>query len=128
MGGVLDGFRNGKGHLLFTRAGRGVGGVSRARFPPGPHPRLSRFSRLPPLRLPPTKRLFKTKNPQALSPKPLEPGPKLRGLACCTDYFLSPYAHQKFFEKPRLPRLVAPIDFLSPSHPKLGAGRRACWS
>ena len=39
-------------------AGGGVGGVSRARFPPGPHLRSSRFSRLPPLRLPPTRRLF----------------------------------------------------------------------
>ena len=42
--------------------------------------------------------------------------------------FPSPGAHQEIFEKRRLPRLVAPIDFLSPGHPKLGAGRPACWS
>ena len=36
-------------------------------------------------------------------------------------------AHQEIFEKRRLPRLVAPIDFPSPGHPKLGAGRPACW-
>ena len=60
LGGVLDGFSNGEGEnpILFslqpeTRGagggggrGGGVGGVSRARFPPGPHLRSSRFSRL----------------------------------------------------------------------------------
>ena len=58
--------------------GGGVGGVSRARFPPGPHLRGSRFSRLPPLRLPPTRRLFQTtklvlcpgSKPSAPSPGP----------------------------------------------------------
>ena len=52
-----------------------VGGVSRARFPPGPHLRGSRFSRLPPLRLPPTRRLFRTM--KKCKPKPtdfLSPG------------------------------------------------------
>ena len=46
LGGVLDGFSNGEGEnpLLFSR--NGGGGASRARFPPGPHLRGSRFSRL----------------------------------------------------------------------------------
>ena len=51
-------------------AGGGVAGVSRARFPPGPHLRSSRFSRFPPLRLPPTRRLFRTtKNSWPCHPK-----------------------------------------------------------
>ena len=48
LGGVLDGFSNGKGEnpLPFSlKRGRGaVRGVSRARFPQGPHICGSRFS------------------------------------------------------------------------------------
>ena len=39
--------------------GGGVGGVSRLRFPPGPHLRSSRFSRHPRLRQAPTRRFAK---------------------------------------------------------------------
>ena len=75
-------------------------GVSRARFPPGsPHLCGSRFSRLPPLHLPPTRDFFVGPQPsRSWRPKPSAPVS-----ACCT------------------------IDFLSPGHPKLGAGRPACW-
>ena len=69
--------------------GGGVGGyrgVSRLRFPPGPHLRSSRFSRHPRLRQAPTRRFAKNRNlrglggfwwagPQALgarAPSPLE--------------------------------------------------------
>ena len=115
--------------------GGGVGGVSRARFPPGPHLRGNRFSRFPPLRLPPTRRLFQNDKwlfwlallgaraqkpgrkaleapaprPQALGPKPLRtraPGPvTLIG-------FVS-----------RNVSACCTIDFLSPGHP-----RPACWA
>ena len=74
--------------------GGGVGGVSRLRFPPGPHLRSSRFSRHPRLRQAPTRRFAKNRNlrglggfcgegpwwagPQALgarAPSPLETWP-----------------------------------------------------
>ena len=42
--------------------GGGVGGVSRLRFPPGPHLRSSRFSRHPRLRQAPTRRFAKNRN------------------------------------------------------------------
>ena len=66
----------------------GVGGVSRLRFPPGPHLRSSRFSRHPRLRQAPTRRLAKNRNlrglvvfvgkrPQALAGRaPSRPGPQ----------------------------------------------------
>ena len=44
-----------------TRGGGG-GGVSRLRFPPGPHLRSSRFSRHPRLRQAPTRRFAKNRN------------------------------------------------------------------
>ena len=69
--------------------GGGVGGVSRLRFPPGPHLRSSRFSRHPRLRQAPTTRrfaknrnlrvVFVGKRPQAPGgpgPKPWGPGPQ----------------------------------------------------
>ena len=67
--------------------GGGVGGVSRLRFPPGPHLRRSRFSRHPRLRQAPTRRFAKNRGlggfcwragPQALgarAPSPLETWP-----------------------------------------------------
>ena len=69
--------------------GRG-GGVSRARFPLGPHLRGSRFSRLPPLRLPPARRFFQNdeklvelsfipSRSGGLGPKPLGPGSQAPG-------------------------------------------------
>ena len=42
--------------------GGGVGGVSRLRFPPGPHLRSSRFSRHPRLRQAPTRRFAEHRN------------------------------------------------------------------
>ena len=42
--------------------GGGVGGVSRLRFPPGPHLRSSRFSRHPRLRQAPTRRFAKSQS------------------------------------------------------------------
>ena len=68
--------------------GGGVGGVSRLRFPPGPHLRSSRFSRHPRLRQAPARRFAKNRNlrgvfvgkrPQAPGgpgPKPWGPGPQ----------------------------------------------------
>ena len=79
----------------------GGGGVSRLRFPPGPHLRSSRFSRHPRLRQAPTRRFAKNRNlrglggfcgakapgpwragPQALgarAPAPWRPGPQAPG-------------------------------------------------
>ena len=48
--------------LPYNPGGGGVGGVSRLRFPPGPHLRSSRFSRHPRLRQAPTRRFAKTRN------------------------------------------------------------------
>ena len=68
--------------------GGGVGGVSRLRFPPGPHLRSSRFSRHPRLRQAPTRRFAKNRNlggfcgPRPLvgrAPSPGGPGPKPPG-------------------------------------------------
>ena len=66
--------------------GVGVGGVSRLRFPPGPHFRSSRFSRHPRLRQAPTRRFAKNRNLRGLGgfcgepggpgPKPWGPGPQ----------------------------------------------------
>ena len=42
--------------------GGGVGGVSRLRFPPGPHLQSSRFSRHPRLRQAPARRFAKNRN------------------------------------------------------------------
>ena len=70
--------------------GGGVGGVSRLRFPPGPHLRSSRFSRHPRLRQAPTRRFAKNRNlrgwvvfvgkrpqgPGGPGPKPWGPGPQ----------------------------------------------------
>ena len=56
--------------------GGGVGGVSRLRFPPGPHLRSSRFSRHPRLRQAPTRRFAKNRNLRGLPQAPGGPGPK----------------------------------------------------
>ena len=68
LGGVLDGFSNGEGENLFLSPlqprnagggwGGGVGGVSRARFPPGPH--LRQPFQLTTTPSPATRRLFRT--------------------------------------------------------------------
>ena len=50
--------------------GGGVGGVSRLRFPPGPHLRSSRFSRHPRLRQAPTRRFAKNRNLRGLGKRP----------------------------------------------------------
>ena len=61
--------------------GGGVGGVSRLRFPPGPHLRSSRFSRKPRLRQAPIRRFLWGKGPRPLvgpgarAPSPLETWP-----------------------------------------------------
>ena len=56
--------------------GGGVGGVSRLRFPPGPHLRSSRFSRHPRLRQAPTTRFAKNRNLRGKRrPSPLETWP-----------------------------------------------------
>ena len=106
LGGVLDGFSN--GDLFFPALqprNAGAGGVSRARFPPGPHLRGSRFSRLPPLRLPPTRRLFQNDEIGAFSS--LERGPQGPGGPGPT----APSPGPQCFGKPRrldhLFRLVA---------------------
>ena len=72
----------------------GVGGVSRLRFPPGPHLRSSRFSRHPRLRQAPARRFAKNRNLRGLgvflwgkgprplvgrAPSPGGPGPKPPG-------------------------------------------------
>ena len=76
--------------------GGGVGGVSRARFPPGPHICGSRFSRLPPLRQPPTRRLFRmTKNWQFLGLGPSRSG--ARAPSPCTE--AKPVAPTDFFAR-----------------------------
>ena len=67
----------------------GVGGVSRLRFPPGPHLRSSRFSRHPRLRQAPARRFAKNRDLRGLGglachhnsqskagPKPWGPGPQ----------------------------------------------------
>ena len=66
--------------------GGGVGGVSRLRFPPGPHLRSSRFSRHPRLRQAPTTRLAKNRNLRGLggfcgekAPGPWWAGPQALG-------------------------------------------------
>ena len=66
--------------------GGGVGGVSRLRFPPGPHLRSSRFSRHPRLRQAPTRRFAKNRNLRGFCgekapgpPSPGGPGPKPPG-------------------------------------------------
>ena len=71
--------------------GGGVGGVSRLRFPPGPHLRSSRFSRRPRPRQAPTTRFAKNRNLRGLggfcgprplvgrAPSPGGPGPKPPG-------------------------------------------------
>ena len=82
----------GENPFLSARGGwGGVGGVSRLRFPPGPHLRSSRFSRHPRLRQAPIRRfaekivvcevwvVFVGKRPQAPGgpgPKPWGPGPQ----------------------------------------------------
>ena len=68
--------------LIAQNAG-GVGGVSRPRFPPGPHLRSSRFSRHPRLRQAPTRRFAKNRNLRGLGRSSISaagPGPKLPGL------------------------------------------------
>ena len=50
--------------------GGGVGGVSRLRFPPGPHLRSSRFSRHPRFSQAPTKRFAKNRGGQGLPQAP----------------------------------------------------------
>ena len=56
--------------------GGGVGGVSRLRFPPGPHLRSSRFSRHPRLRQAPTRRFagLEGRAPSPGGPCPKPPG------------------------------------------------------
>ena len=66
--------------------GGGVGGVSRLRFPPGPHLRSSSFSRHPRLRQAPTRRFAKNRNLRGLggfcgekAPGPWRAGPQALG-------------------------------------------------
>ena len=107
--------------------GGGVGGVSRLRFPPGPHLRSSRFSRHPRLRQAPTRRFAKNRNlrglgglgkgpgpwwagPQALgarAPSPWRPGPQAPGarhssqrLTSCKPNFAS-QTHGSGSQNPR---------------------------
>ena len=97
--GVLDSCRRWRGFSYSpkTRGGWGgglVGGVSRLRFPPGPHLRSSRFSRHLRLRQAPTRRFAKNRNLRGLggfcgekgprplvgrAPSPGGPGPKPPG-------------------------------------------------
>ena len=72
----------GEGIQFQNAGGGGVGGVSRLRFPPGPHLRSSRFSRHPRLRQAPTRRFgwfLWGKGPRPLvgarAPSPLETWP-----------------------------------------------------
>ena len=92
-----------------------------ARFPPGPHLR----SRLPPIKRQ-TRHKTGGKHPSGWGPGPQAsggPGPKPLEVG-----------HKFLGARPPSPVtwLVAPtnylglIDFLSPRHPKLGAGRPAC--
>ena len=71
----------GENLLPFSKGGwGGVGGVSRLRFPPGPHLRSSRFSRHPRLRQAPTRRFAKNRNLGGFWPQaPGGPGPKPPG-------------------------------------------------
>ena len=63
---MLDGFSNGEGEnpLLFSLTARNAAGP----LPSRPHLRGSRFSRLPPLCLPPTRRLFQNDESQIQAP------------------------------------------------------------
>ena len=124
LGGVLDGFSNGKVKILETR-GRGggggaggVAGVSRARFPPDPHICGSRFSRLPPLR----QETFHDEKPSLgflrKGPKPLwarPPSPWTPAQGACG----SKPSTLSFQAQP------SACDFRSPGHPKRSAGRPA---
>ena len=59
-----------------------LGGVSRLRFPPGPHLRSSRFSRHPRLRQAPTKKFAKNRNLRGCgekAPGPWRAGPQALG-------------------------------------------------
>ena len=89
-----------------------------------------------PFASPPTRRAVFGSRPQPLwgpGPKPLGPGPQAAGARApspcgpgpqaCTEQ-PSPDAPGDF-EKRHLLRLVAPIDFRSPGHPKRSAGRPA---
>ena len=83
--------------------GGGVGGVSRLRFPPGPHLRSSRFSRHPRLRQAPTRCVFVGKRPQAPGrPKPWGPGPQ-------APWRPGPQAPGAWIPP------LSPVDFLQPS-------------
>ena len=77
-------------------SGGGVGGVSRLRFPPGPHLRSSRFSRHLCLRQAPTRRFAKNRNLRGWAPSflktwptgPLGPGSRhSHGLTSCKRVF-----------------------------------------
>ena len=120
-------------------------------YPPGPHLRGSRFSRLPPLCLPPTRRLFQNERcfwwfvePGGPGQAPRRPRPRPKALEapapCPKLLALAPTPGPKTLQAPqkggafggsRRPVLITcfgcTIDFLSPGHPKLGAGRPACW-
>ena len=86
---MLDGCRRRRGwkpsSFLPYRWGGRVGGVSRLRFPPGPHLRSSRFSRHPRLRQAPTRRFAKNRNLRGFTGlwwaahSPESPGPKPPG-------------------------------------------------
>ena len=67
----------------------GAVGVSRLRFPPGPHLRSSRFSRHPRLRQAPTRRFAKNRNLRGLGGfvgTPGGPGPKPWGARAPTGH------------------------------------------
>ena len=111
LGGVLDGLKTLFFSPLQRNAGRGRAGggrgLSRARFPEVPAPTEAPGGPGPKASSPkgleaPAPRPWRPRSwrPQALGPKP---GGPYSVSACCT------------------------IDFLSPGHPKLGAGRPACW-
>ena len=78
--------------------GGGVGGVSRLRFPPGPHLRRSRFSRHPRLRQAPTRRFAENRN--------------LRGLWFCGEKAPGPWWPRP--QAPWRPGPQAPVHYLKP--------------
>ena len=82
---VVEGGK-GENPLLFSLTARKVGGVSRLRFPPGPHLRSSRFSRHPRLRQASSRRfaiviwvVFVGPSFVGRAPSPGGPGPKPPG-------------------------------------------------
>ena len=91
--------------------GGGVGGVSRLRFPPGPHLRSSRFSRHPRLRQAPARRFAKNRNLRGLVKRPQAPGgpgPKPWGPGPQAPWRPGPQAPGAWIPP------LSPVDFLQP--------------